>query len=66
MPIQWFPGHMNSTKKAINPLLAALTRGKSAWKVLNRQDMADHERTALWLSATGPSRVLVLWRWTPV
>ena len=64
MPIQWFPGHMHSTRKAIverlpdidvvielldarlpgssgNPLLAALTAGKPALKVLNKQDLAD-------------------------
>ncbi len=73
MAIQWFPGHMNSTRRAIldrakdidvvielldarlpgsslNPLLAELTRGKPALKVLNKQDLADPERTALWLS----------------
>jgi ribosome biogenesis GTPase A len=32
-----------------NPLLAELTRGKLAVKVLNKQDLADPERTALWL-----------------
>jgi len=73
MPIQWFPGHMNSTKKALverlpdidvvielldarlpgssaNPLLAELTHGKPALKVLNKQDLADPELTALWLA----------------
>jgi len=73
MPIQWFPGHMHSTKKALlkrlpdidvvielldarlpgsssNPLLAELTAGKPALKVLNKQDLADPERTALWLA----------------
>jgi ribosome biogenesis GTPase A len=73
MPIQWFPGHMHSTKKAIaerlpdidvvielldarlpgssaNPLLADLTRGKPALKVLNKQDLADPELTPLWLA----------------
>ncbi|MDP3085167.1 MAG: ribosome biogenesis GTPase YlqF [Rubrivivax sp.] len=73
MPIQWFPGHMHSTKKAIterlpeidvvielldarlpgssaNPLLAELTQGKPALKVLNKQDLADPELTALWLA----------------
>ena len=73
MPIQWFPGHMHSTKKAIaerlpdidvvielldarlpgssaNPLLADMTQGKPALKVLNKQDLADPERTALWLA----------------
>jgi ribosome biogenesis GTPase A len=73
MAIQWFPGHMHSTKKAIaerlpeidvvielldarlpgssaNPLLAELTHGKPALKVLNKQDLADPERTALWLA----------------
>ena len=98
MPIQWFPGHMHTTKKAIadrlpeidvvielldarlpgssaNPLLAALTEGKPALKVLNKQDLADPERTALWLahyqaqvgtnalaldaSATAPARQLI-------
>ncbi len=72
MPVQWFPGHMHSTKKAIvervkgidvviemldarlpgssaNPLLAELTHGKLALKVLNKQDLADPERTTLWL-----------------
>ncbi len=73
MPIQWFPGHMHATKKAIakrlpdidvvielldarlpgssaNPLLAELTRGKPALKVLNKQDLADPDITALWLA----------------
>ncbi|CAN5894864.1 ribosome biogenesis GTPase YlqF [soil metagenome] len=73
MPIQWFPGHMNSTKKAIaerlpeidvvielldarlpgssaNPLLADMTRGKPALKVLNKQDLADAELTAQWVA----------------
>ena len=98
MPIQWFPGHMTSTKKAIverlpdidvvielldarlpgssaNPLLAELTLGKPALKVLNKQDLADPELTALWLahyqarpgthalaldaSATAPARQLI-------
>jgi len=73
MPIQWFPGHMHSTKKAIieriklgvdvvielldarmpgssaNPLLASLTQGKPALKILNKQDLADAACTALWL-----------------
>ena len=73
MSIQWFPGHMHLTKKAItermkdtdvviemldarlpgssaNPLLAELTRGKPALKVLNKQDLADPACTALWLA----------------
>jgi len=33
-----------------NPLLAALTRGKPALKLLNKQDLADPDRTALWLA----------------
>ncbi|HNZ91768.1 MAG TPA: ribosome biogenesis GTPase YlqF, partial [Acidovorax sp.] len=72
MAIQWFPGHMHLTKKAIterikdidvvievldarlpgssaNPLLAELTGHKPTLKVLNKQDVADPERTALWL-----------------
>ncbi len=98
MAIQWFPGHMHLTKKAIaerirqtdvvielldarlpgssaNPMLAELTAGKPALKVLNKQDLADPERTAQWLahynaqpatraialdaSATAPARALV-------
>jgi len=98
MAIQWFPGHMNSTKKAIverlpdidvvielldarlpgsssNPLLAELTAGKPALKVLNKQDLADPELTTAWLahfnalpgtralaldaSITAPARALV-------
>jgi ribosome biogenesis GTPase A len=74
MTVQWFPGHMNVTRKAItermklgvdvvielldarlpgsstNPLLAMLTAGKPALKVLNKQDLADPARTALWLA----------------
>jgi len=73
MPIQWFPGHMHATKKALvkrvpdidvvielldarlpgssaNPLLAELTAGKPALKVLNKQDLADADTTALWLA----------------
>jgi ribosome biogenesis GTPase A len=73
MAIQWFPGHMHATRKAIvermkagidvvielldarlpgasaNPLLAELTAGKPALKLLNKQDLADPARTALWL-----------------
>jgi ribosome biogenesis GTPase A len=72
MAIQWFPGHMHLTKKAIserikeidvvielldarlpgssaNPMLAELTGGKPALKVLNKQDLADPMRTPLWL-----------------
>ncbi len=73
MAIQWFPGHMHATKKAIvkrlpdidvvielldarapgssaNPLLAELAGTKPALKVLNKQDLADPSRTALWLA----------------
>jgi ribosome biogenesis GTPase A len=73
MSIQWFPGHMNTTRKAIvermpeidvvielldarlpgssaNPLLAELTAGKPALKILNKQDLADPAQTALWLA----------------
>jgi ribosome biogenesis GTPase A len=73
MAIQWFPGHMHLTQKAIseriknidvvielldarlpgssaNPLLAELTAGKPALKVLNKQDLADAARTAEWLT----------------
>jgi ribosome biogenesis GTPase A len=73
MAIQWFPGHMHLTKKAItervkdidvvievldarmpgssaNPLLAELTAGRPALKVLNKQDVADPARTEQWLA----------------
>lgn len=73
MTIQWFPGHMHLTQKAIserikeidvviemldarlpgssaNPLLAKLTRGKPALKVLSKQDLADPLRTQAWLA----------------
>ncbi|MBB1598918.1 ribosome biogenesis GTPase YlqF [Variovorax sp. UMC13] len=73
MAIQWFPGHMHLTRKAIgerikdidvvielldarlpassaNPMLAELTGHKPGLKVLNKQDLADPERTALWLA----------------
>ncbi|GAB4213429.1 MAG: ribosome biogenesis GTPase YlqF [Rhodoferax sp.] len=33
-----------------NPMLAQLTRGKPALKLLNKQDLADPDRTALWLA----------------
>ena len=33
-----------------NPMLAELTSSKPALKVLNKQDLADSERTALWLA----------------
>ena len=75
MPIQWFPGHMHATRRALakrlpdidvvielldarlpgssaNPLLAELVQaagGKPALKVLNKQDLADPDTTALWL-----------------
>ncbi|MES2184879.1 MAG: ribosome biogenesis GTPase YlqF [Pseudomonadota bacterium] len=72
MAIQWFPGHMHLTRKAIgervkdidvvieildarmpgssaNPLLAELTGHRPSLKVLNKQDVADPARTALWL-----------------
>lgn len=73
MPIQWFPGHMHATRKALaerlpeidvvvelldarlpgssaSPLLAELTAGKPALKLLNKADLADAERTVLWLA----------------
>jgi ribosome biogenesis GTPase A len=73
MAIQWFPGHMYSTQKAItervkdidvvielldarlpgssaNPMLAELTAGRPTLKVLNKQDLADPERTVRWLA----------------
>ena len=33
-----------------NPLLAQLSRGKPKLKILNKQDLADSERTAIWLA----------------
>ncbi len=33
-----------------NPMLAELTSGKPALKILNKQDLADPARTALWLA----------------
>lgn len=33
-----------------NPLLAQLSRGKPRLKILNKQDLADPERTAVWLA----------------
>ena len=86
MAIQWFPGHMHLTKKAIqermpqidvvielldarlpgssaNPMLAELTGGKPALKVLNKQDLADPAQTAAWLahySAQAGTRALAL------
>jgi ribosome biogenesis GTPase A len=73
MAIQWFPGHMHVTRKAIterikdidvvielldarlpgssaNPMLAELTAGRPALKVLNKQDLADPPRTEAWLA----------------
>ena len=73
MAIQWFPGHMHVTQKAIservkdidvvielldarlpgssaNPMLAELTGHKPGLKVLNKQDLADPDATALWLA----------------
>lgn len=73
MAIQWYPGHMHKTKKAIierlknidmvievldarlpassaNPLLAKLSADKPKLKILNKQDLADPQRTALWLA----------------
>jgi ribosome biogenesis GTPase A len=72
MAIQWFPGHMHLTRKAIeerikdidvviemldarlpgssaNPMLAQLIQGKPGLKVLSKQDLADAQRTQLWL-----------------
>lgn len=46
-----------------NPLLAELTTGKPALKVLNKQDLADAEITALWLAhyqAQASTRALAL------
>lgn len=76
MAIQWFPGHMHLTRKAIaerikdvdvviemldarlpgssaNPMLAEMTVGKPSLKVLNKQDLADPERTQEWIAYYG-------------
>ena len=74
MAIQWFPGHMHTTRLAMverfksgidvvielldarlpassaNPLLATLTAGRPALKLLNKQDLADPLRTEAWLA----------------
>jgi len=74
MAIQWFPGHMHTTRLAMverfksgidvvvelldarlpassaNPLLATLTAGRPALKLLNKQDLADSTRTEAWLA----------------
>ncbi|WP_027016065.1 ribosome biogenesis GTPase YlqF [Comamonas composti] len=86
MAIQWFPGHMHLTRKAIaervkeidvvievldarlpgssaNPLLQELTDHKPRLKVLNKQDLADPERTLLWLdwyNAQSQTRAIAL------
>ena len=88
MAIQWFPGHMHLTRKAIaerikdidvvievldarlpgssaNPLLADLTGHKPTLKVLNKQDLADPERTRSGWRTTTPSRTPAPLRWTP-
>ncbi|WP_027010189.1 ribosome biogenesis GTPase YlqF [Conchiformibius kuhniae] len=46
-----------------NPLLAQLARGKPKLNILNKQDLADPERTALWLAhyqAQAQTRALAL------
>ena len=46
-----------------NPLLAQLTAGKPALKILNKQDLADPARTALWLAhynALGDTKAIPL------
>jgi ribosome biogenesis GTPase A len=73
MAIQWFPGHMHTTRKAMaeripdidvvielldarlpgssaNPLLAEMTAGKPALKILNKQDLGDPAITEQWLA----------------
>lgn len=98
MSVQWFPGHMHLTRKAMaervkgtdvviemldarlpgssaNPLLRGMIADLPTLKVLNKQDLADPERTPLWLeyynaqpgtraialdaSVTAPARALV-------
>jgi ribosome biogenesis GTPase A len=86
MAVQWFPGHMHLTQKAIaerikaidvviemldarlpgssaNPMLAQLTVGRPALKVLNKQDLADPDCTEAWLAhfnAQANTRALAL------
>ena len=46
-----------------NPLLAQLARDKPKLKILNKQDLADPERTAVWLAhynAQSDTRALAL------
>ncbi len=73
MSVQWFPGHMHLTRKAMaervkgtdvviemldarlpgssaNPLLRGMIANLPTLKVLNKQDLADPERTAEWLA----------------
>lgn len=73
MSVQWFPGHMHLTRKAMaervkgtdvviemldarlpgssaNPLLRGMIADLPTLKVLNKQDLADPERTAQWLA----------------
>ena len=98
MSVQWFPGHMHLTRKAMaervkgtdvviemldarlpgssaNPLLRGMIADLPTLKVLNKQDLADPVRTALWLehynaqrgtralaldaSVTAPARALI-------
>ena len=98
MSVQWFPGHMHLTRKAMaervkgtdvviemldarlpgssaNPLLRGMIADLPTLKVLNKQDLADPARTALWLehynaqrgtralaldaSVTAPARALI-------
>jgi len=88
MAIQWFPGHMHLTRKAIgerikeidvviemldarlpgssaNPMLAELIKGKPALKVLSKQDLADPDRTALWLAHYNTLPGVKAMAWTP-
>ena len=50
---------------SMNPLLARITKGKPALKVLNKQDLADPELTTAWLAhfnALPGTRALALQR----
>ena len=49
-----------------NPMLAELTAGKPALKVLNKQDLADPARTAQCWRITTASQAPGRWRSTPV
>ncbi|WP_144329318.1 ribosome biogenesis GTPase YlqF [Tepidimonas charontis] len=87
MGVQWFPGHMHATVKALrerlkaidvvielldarapgssaNPLLAELIGARPVLKLLNKDDLADPQRTAQWLAhyEAQPNTRALAWR----